>query len=72
MQLHCHKEVHPQHALYYVMQELAYNTLPDQNKLLLGIKAANWMSTRGDASIGKVGCKRAGPVRRLVSPPGGT
>lgn len=35
------------------VQELAYNTLPDQNKLLLGIKAANWMSTRGDASIGK-------------------
>jgi cell division GTPase FtsZ len=36
------------------IQELSYNWMPDANKLLLGTKAANWTSTRGDADIGKV------------------
>jgi cell division GTPase FtsZ len=36
------------------VQELAYAMLPDSSKLLLGVKAADWSSTRGDADIGKV------------------
>lgn len=36
------------------IQELSYNWMPDANKLLLGTKAANWTSTRGDADVGKV------------------
>lgn len=36
------------------MQELAYNTLPDQNKLLLGAHTTQWEGTEGDASKGRV------------------
>jgi hypothetical protein len=36
------------------LQELAYNLMPDSSKLLLGTKAANWTSTRGDPHVGKV------------------
>jgi cell division protein FtsZ len=35
------------------VQELAYNLMPDSSKLLLGTKAANWTSTRGNPDVGK-------------------